>query len=141
MSLMSLPLLLQLCTACLVILTWMFLEMGGKWPYSCSFVRRCFQDLFKMVCHILVLFPSSSMCFVSIYVVHPYSCTDTATACKKSHFILSDKSNFHTIANLLIAVHAFVRHILTSLSVDETLLLRYVNFSTNLSKCKYNFKK
>ena len=31
-----------------------------------------------------------------------------------------------------IAVHAFARFMLTSLSVDKMLLLRYVNLSTNL---------
>ena len=32
---------------------------------------------------------------------------------------------------LLIAVYAFARHMLTSLSVNEILLSRYVNGSTN----------
>ena len=35
------------------------------------------------------------------------------------------------INNLLIAVHVFARHMFTTLSVDEILLLRYVNLSTN----------
>ena len=35
------------------------------------------------------------------------------------------------IDNLSIAVHAFAKYRLTSLSVDEILLLRYMNFSTN----------
>ena len=35
------------------------------------------------------------------------------------------------INNLSISVHAFTRHMLTSLSVDEILLLRYMNLSTN----------
>ena len=35
------------------------------------------------------------------------------------------------VYNKLTAVHTFARCILTSLSVDETLLLRYVNLSTN----------
>ena len=67
---------------------------------------------------ILVLFPSSffSMCFVSIHEVHPYNSMDTLTPWKKSHFILSDRSDFS---------------MLTSLSVDEMLLPRYVNLSTN----------
>ena len=34
------------------------------------------------------------------------------------------------IDNLSIAVHTFVRCILMSLSVDEMLLLRYINLST-----------
>ena len=36
-SLMSSSLLLQQCPACLVRDTWMFYEIGGKWPYSCCF--------------------------------------------------------------------------------------------------------
>ena len=35
------------------------------------------------------------------------------------------------IDSLLIAVHAFTWRILMSLSVDETLVLRYVNFAIN----------
>ena len=69
--------------------------------------------------------------FVCIHVVHPYNSTDTATAWKKSHFILLDQSDLHMIANMSIAFHAFVRLILTSLSVDEILLPRYMNWSTN----------
>ena len=107
--------------------------MGGKWPHSCSFVRCWFQDLFWIACSILVYFLSCffSMRFVSIYVVHPYSNIDTATAWKKSHFISSDRSNFHIINNQSIEVHTFAGRILTLLSVDEILLHRYVNLSTN----------
>ena len=71
------------------------------------------------------------MCLVSVQVVHPYSCTDTFTAWKKSCFILSKISNFHMIDNQSITVYTFARYMLTSLSVDEILLLRYVNMSTN----------
>ena len=43
-SLMSLsPLFLQ-CPACLAHLTWIFLVMGGRWPYSICFVGCCLQD-------------------------------------------------------------------------------------------------
>ena len=130
---MSSSLLLQQCTACLVLLIWMVLEMGGKCPYSCCYMECCIQDFFNIACSILVQFPSGfySICLLSINVVHPYSRIDTNTAWKKLHFILSDRFNFHMIDNLLIAVHAFNSHILISFSVDETLLLRYVNMSTN----------
>ena len=56
---------------------------------------------------------------------------DTGTAWKKSHFILSNWSNFHITDNLSIVFHAFTSHMLTSLSVDEILLPRYENWSTN----------
>ena len=35
---MSSPLVLKYCLACLGRLTRMAYEMGGTWPYSCSFV-------------------------------------------------------------------------------------------------------
>ena len=135
MSFMSLSLFLQQCPACLVCLTWMILEMRGKWLYSCCFVKCCFQDLFNIACSILVQFPSSffSVCFVSIYVVYPYSSIDTTAAWKKSRFILSDRSDFLMIDNLLIAVNSSAGCIL-SLSVDEILLLRYVNLSTDFRR-------
>ena len=109
-------------------------EAGGKWPYSYGFVRCCFRDLFNITRSIYMcssyLF---SIRFVSVYVVLPYCSTDATTAWKKSRFILLDTSDFHLIESLSIAVHVFTRHILTSLSVDETLLPRYVNLSTNFS--------
>ena len=40
-------------------------------------------------------------------------------------------SDFHIIDNLSIADHAFIRCILMTFSVDETLLPRYVNLSSN----------
>ena len=40
-------------------------------------------------------------------------------------------SHFHMIDNLSIESHAFTRRISTSLSLDEMLLLRYMNWSTN----------
>ena len=45
-----------------------------------------------------------------------------ATAWKKYGFILSEKSDFHMVDNLSIEVHAFLIHMLISLSVDEILL-------------------
>ena len=42
------------CSACLVHLSWMVREIGGKWPYSCFFVSCCFQDLFRTARSILV---------------------------------------------------------------------------------------
>ena len=44
-SLMSSSLLLQLCPAFLVRLTWIVFVMGGKWPYSWCLVGCCRQDL------------------------------------------------------------------------------------------------
>ena len=52
--LMSSSLLLQQCAASLVHLIWIVCDMRGKWPYSCCFVKCCFQDLFKTARSILV---------------------------------------------------------------------------------------
>ena len=53
-SLMSSFLLLQLCLACLVRLTWIVFAMGGWWPYSWCLVGCCRQDLFNIARNILV---------------------------------------------------------------------------------------
>ena len=47
-SLMSSPLLLQQCPACLVRLTWIVFVIGGRWPNSWYLVGYCRQDLFKI---------------------------------------------------------------------------------------------
>ena len=110
---------------CLICLTWLVLEIGSKWLYGFCFVGCCFHDLFYITCSIFVQFPSSffSMCFVSVHVVHPLSSIDTTITWKEFCFISLDWLDFYMINSLLIAVHIFAWHILTSLSVDETLLL------------------
>ena len=55
-SLMSLSLLLQLCPACLVRLTWIVFVIGGRWPYSWYLVGCCRQDLFKIVQHYIYIY-------------------------------------------------------------------------------------
>ena len=98
-------LILQQCfTSCL---PWMDCEIGGKWPYICCSVRCCFQDFFKTAHSILVQFPTSffSIHFISVQRVIPYSSSETATDWKKSHFILSEKLDFH---NLSKSVHIYI---------------------------------
>ena len=56
-SLMCSSLLLQQCPAYLVRLTWIVFVMGGRWPYSCCFVRCCLQDLFNIARSVLVFSP------------------------------------------------------------------------------------
>ena len=123
---MGSSLLLQQCLAYLILLTLIVFVMGGRWPYSCSFVGCCLQDLFNIACSILVLLPSSffSICLVNVHVVHPYSSIDTTAAWKKLRFILSVRSDFHMTNGLSIAVHVFISHVSMSVSVDETLLPR-----------------
>ena len=53
-SLMSLFLLLQQCSACLVCLTWIVFMMEGRWPYSWCLVGCCHQDVFNIARNILV---------------------------------------------------------------------------------------
>ena len=81
----------------------------------------------------IVFLCSSRLVFFSVRFVsiHPYSCTVTAITWKKSSFILSDKSDFHMIDSLSIVFHTFARCMWTSLSVDEMLLPRFVNRSTD----------
>ena len=55
-SLMSSSLLLQQCPACLVRLTWIVFEIGGRWPYSWCLVGCCRQD------SDVEFFPPSSGC-------------------------------------------------------------------------------
>ena len=116
----------QQCPTCLLRLIWMVLEIGGRWPYSCFFVRCCYQDLFNIARSILVQIPSSflSIHLVSVHVVHLYSRIDTTAIWKKLRFILSDKFDFYMIDNQSIIDNAFTRSILMSFSVDETLFPR-----------------
>ena len=64
--------------------------------------------------------------------------TNTATAWKNSHFILSERSDFLMVDNLSIALHALPKYMLTSLSVDEILLPKYINWSTNFRRLTFN---
>ena len=56
--LMSSPLLLLQCPACLVRLAGIVFVMGGRWPNSWCFLVCCHQDLFNIARSILVLLPS-----------------------------------------------------------------------------------
>ena len=122
-------------TTCLARLTWIVCEMGGKWSYNFCFVECCFQDLFKTSINILVYF---SPLFFSFILLAFMGCiqTDgmTQTPLRRNpvffYWIVSDT---RMIDNPSIAVHDFTRRMLTLLSIDEILLLRYVNSSTNFS--------
>ena len=72
-------------------------------------------------------------------MVQLYSCTDTVSVLKNSCFVLSERSDFHMVDNLSIAFHALLMCMLTSLSVDEILLPRYVNWSNNFSSEEFLF--
>ena len=98
---MSLCLLLQQCSACLVRLICMVLEIGDRWPYNSCSVRCCFEDLFNIAHSNLVQLPSS---LVNVYLVHPYNSMNTTAAWKKLRFILSVRSDIHMTNNQSIAV-------------------------------------
>ena len=89
-SIMSSSLLLQQCSACLVRLIWIVLEMRDKWSYSCCLVGCCFQDLFSTGRSIFVELPSRffSMRLVSVHVAHQCCGIDTTAAWEKLRSIL-----------------------------------------------------
>ena len=116
------------------ILTLMVCKMGGKWPYSWCLIEGCFQDLFKRACSIVVWFLSSffSRCFIRVQLVTKSS--------KEFVFIFLERSNFHMVIKLLIEVQALSMCLLTSLSVDEILLLKFVNWSIDFRGLLFNEK-
>ena len=126
--------------ACLVYLTSMVYEMGGKCPYSCCFVGYVIQNLFKTPRSIIKQFPSSFFygSFSKVYVVQPYSSTEMATALKNPRFISLGRSDFHIVDDLTIAVYAFHVRMLTLLSVNAILLTRYVKWSIGLQGLPFN---
>ena len=63
---------------------------------------------------------------------------DTVTSWEKLSLILSERSDFYTIVNLSIAIHARLTRLMLTSSVDEMLLLRYVNRFT-LFRVKVSF--
>ena len=66
---------------CLISLIWLVLEMGGRWPWG----------IFSMICSLLLLF---SVCFLIIYLKHPYYCriaTSTRFSCKYIFLIVHSK--------------------------------------------------
>ena len=52
--------------------------------------------------------------------------------------ILSDRSDFHRFLNVLIAVHGLLMYVLTSFSVDEILLPKYMYWSINFRGLPFN---
>ena len=126
MSLMSSSLLLQLCSACLVHLIWMVLAMGSNWPCNCCFMGYYFQDLF------CITFLWSSHLIFSLYVLLA-SMWCICTVVLIQLLLGRNLILFYQINQTFIwlTVHTFSRHILIFFSVDEMLLLRCVNLSTN----------
>ena len=112
---------------------WLFVrwEVSGRTAVALwiGASRICSKKHVAFLCNCLLGFFSCK--FFRISVVYPYSSTDTITTWKKSCFILTERSDFHLIDYLSIAVHPFAMLMMISLSVDEMFLPRYMNWSTN----------
>ena len=98
----------------------------GKWLYSCYFVWCCFQGLKQHTTSLCSYDLVLSNRFVRVQVVQPYISINLTIAWKNSHSILSGRSDFHMVNNMSIPVRTLPIGMLTSLSVDEILLLRYM---------------
>ena len=137
---MNLFLFLWQSLACLIHLNWMVCEMGSKWSHSYCFVRCCFQDLLKQ--HAASLY-CSRLVFSSVVSLQLKWCNHTLILIWLQVGripILSEGSDFYMVINLSKAVHAFPMHMLILLSVDEILLLRYINWFTNFRGLLFNEK-
>ena len=124
---MSSFLLLWKCLACLVHLTWVVCEMEDKWLYSCCFVGLASgissEQLIPFLCcsyldFSLYISLTARWCIHTVVLSH---CLEKLLFCQRS--------DFHKIDNLLIAVHTLSWHSSTSFSVDKILLPSYVNWS------------
>ena len=66
------------------------------------------------------------------------SSTDVSIAKKKPSFISSERLDFYAVDNPSITVSTFTMRKLTSFSVDEILLLRYMNWFTDFKGLLFN---
>ena len=102
----------------------------SSWLHLVSAQNWCKSSQPTLVCpylgdHRRMLFMSLSLLFQQypVCLVH--------LTLKDIHFTLSKRSDFHMIYSFSIAVHTFLMCMLTLLSVDAILLLRYMNWSAN----------
>ena len=111
-------------------------EIEGKWPHNSCFIGCCFKTSKQRAAYLCSSFLtlSSSVSLNSLW----FYCTLVLTRLQNSNFISSERSDFFIIDKLSAAVHVLSMRILTSLSVDETLLLTYVNRSTNFRGFPFN---
>ena len=76
---------------------------------------------------------ASKLCIHTVVLMQPHL--------GRNPILIYQRSDFHMISNLSIAVHTFPMHMLASLSVDEILLPKYVNWSTNFRGGQFKVKK
>ena len=72
--------------------------------------------------------------------MHTYPNTDTTTVRNNLSFILSGISDFDIVDNLSTVVHTLPMRMFTSLSVDEILLPKYMNWFINFRDLPFNEK-
>ena len=77
--------------------------------------------------------------FIRVQGVQLYNSTDMATTWKNS-CLFYQQSDFHMAVNLSIVVDALPMQMVTLFSVDEILLPRYMNWSTNFRVWPFNEK-
>ena len=124
--------------ALVVHFTWLLCEMGGKCLYSCYFVKCCFQHLFKTICSLFV--GGSNLAF-SPGIVSKWCNNMILLTClelRKCSILFNQRSDFHIVLNLSIAVSALPVCMLTLFSVDEILLPRHTNCSSNFRGLSFN---
>ena len=97
--------------------------------FLCCFARCCPQDLFT---HVTFLYSSHLAfsiygLFVSVWCIHRLISTQLQLG--RNPTLFHQRSDVNMIDNQSIAVHVFVKRMLTSLSVDKMLPPRYVNLS------------
>ena len=88
---------------------------------TCCFIRCGCQDLFKTACISINLFSW-------IISLESQGCIHTVEEFGRILVLFYLRFAFHTVYYLLMAVHILPMHTLTSISVDEILLLRYINY-------------
>ena len=119
---------LQKCPSYLFVLLEWFVrrEVGGHTAAILSSLasRICFK---LHVAFLYSSYPAISTCLSVASVCYSHT---VDTALKKSRFFYQ-RYDFYEIDNLPIVAQAFARRMLTILSVDEILLSRHVNLSTN----------
>ena len=108
--------------------------MVGKWPYSCCFVECCYSKQ-----HAVCLY-SSHPAFSPSVTFKSKCCNHTVVLMQLGRILtfFYQRPVFHTVINLSVAVHALPMQMLTSLSVDEILLLRYINWFINFRGLPFN---
>ena len=118
---------------CLVRLTWMIFEKGGNsrtaailWGVS-SWIYL--KQHVEFLCNFHLVF-SLCVLLASVWCIHTIVLTLLPLARNPVWFYRIDQT-FIWCNNLSIPVHAFSRHIVTWLSVDEIFLPRYANWSTD----------